>query len=122
MKLAALILIICAALFIFSVYALFKARKIKQANDAIYEAELAKPTDPILKATLQGYGFKIYDTKDTLYALHPNGISMAQLEGYEWTVEIRGGRADGGCTDLDNMADLVQFCAENDKPIKKQEG
>ncbi len=110
-----ILLIICAALFIFSVYVLFKARKFKKADDAIYEAEL----DPITKVTLQDYGFKIYETKDKLYALHPNGTSMTQVKGSEWSVEIRG-ITEGGHYYVSTITSLVGFCGEHDKPIKKQ--
>ena len=109
-----LIMLFFAVLF----FILFKAKKHKEANDKIYEDELDKG-DPITKATLQGYGFKVYETKDKMYALHPNGTSMTQVEGSEWSVEIRGTKG-GWHYNVSKIIELFAFCGEHGKPIKKQ--
>lgn len=118
MKAIEAIQIILVLAFGFILYMLFKARKFKQADDAIYEKELT--ADPINKVTLQDYGFKVYETKDKLYALHPNGASMTQVEGPEWSVEIRGTKG-GWHKNVNTIGELTEFCEDHDKPIKKQE-
>lgn len=115
MKAIELIQIVFVLSFVFVLYLLFKARKFKKADDKIYEAA----ADPITKVTLQDYGFKVYPTKDKLYALHPNGTSMTQVKGSEWSVEIRGGVGGWHCN-VSTMGELIAFCGEHDKPIKKQ--
>ncbi len=118
MKAIELIQITLVLLFGLILYLLIKARKFKKADDAISKAELDK-ADPITKVILQDYGFKVYPTKDKLYALHPNGTSMTQLKGSEWSVEIRGG-VGGWHYNVCTMAELIAFCGKHDKPIKKQ--
>lgn len=59
----------------------------KEAQADIFEIH---PSDmPLDKNILIEIGFKIYDTKDQLYAVHATGISMTWVENWEWVAEIR---------------------------------
>jgi hypothetical protein len=115
MKAIELIQIVSICIIVALIYLLIKARKHKEADDRIYETDL---TGPITEAILQEYGFKVYDTKDKLYALHPDGISMTKTED-GWSIEIKGAKG-GWHYNVSTIIGLFAFCGEHGKPIKKQ--
>ena len=82
---------VLAVIIIIVVYFLWKSSKMKAVNDKILEDEFQRryilPKD-ITTILLEEYGFKIYETKDMVYAVR-GAISMTERVGY-WEAEIQG--------------------------------
>jgi len=102
-----------------------KILTLRDKNDKIYEDQfrIQAQQDPITATNLKGYGFKIYDTKDKIYALHPNGISMTRMEGHQW--EVNSGRSFGRGPDSTTVIyyihELIEFAEVNNKPINQED-
>ena len=97
-----------------------KARKHRKVYDSIMDEIPSGTLLSINTHRLDEYGFVIHDTKDRLYALHPNGVSMTHLEGAEWAVKITKGW-EMWHDKYSIMSDLIAFCERHGKPIKKAE-
>lgn len=103
-----------------------KARRIRDGQDKILEdkyqemlQQIKDKEQPITPPLLQSYGFKIYDTKDVIYAVK-GSISMTQKEDY-WETEIQ---APGRILWRDTheyIGQLEVFCEKHNLKITKQE-
>lgn len=100
-------------------FIIYRTGKHRSANTQIYE-EAVEAAFGINTTILQEYGFNIHDTKDKLYALHPNGVSMTWTEGHEWAVKIRDS-GDVWHDKIETIQALLMFCDKHNHPIKKQE-
>ena len=84
------------------------------------EFEISPGDTPLDRHVLEELGFKIYDTKSTIYALNTDGISLTYVEGSEWVADIRGkvGRNKGrSIKHIYTVGELIDMADEFDKKI-----
>jgi hypothetical protein len=125
MKLGLIIALISLALSITAlVWAVINWSRHRAKEQSIYDSfDLYPEQMAITQQSLRSYGFTIYDTKDQLYALHPNGISLTYQEGTEWIVNT--GKGFGMVAEeqipVHIMTDLIKLCESKNKPIKQED-
>ena len=104
-------------------YLVKKVQDMKMAEFKIYEDEIArraKLEEPITTTCLELYGFKIYDTKDKIYALHGN-ISMTRRKGGYWETEIQAPGTILWRDTHSTMGELLTFCEKHNYILIKTE-
>jgi len=115
MKIA--LFIVSVALVIVSIILGIKSRKWAGKQPQKVKSEITPGDMPLDKSVLIELGFKIYDTKDQIYALHPNGISMTWIENQKWTVVSTDGNI-GWSDNVYTVGELVKFAMKHGKEIQ----
>ena len=118
MKIAVLALIIVSAALVAVLVILVVKSRNWARNEATADKFTIHPDDiPLDKAVLTEIGFKVYDTKDQIYALNTTGVSMTWVEGQEWVVEILDGRTRWS-DHVYTVKELAEFAQRYGKEIK----
>lgn len=98
-------------------YILYKSRKFKEINDKIFEKELLKDSDPLNRQALLDLDFRIFDTKDKIYAIHPNGVSLTyEQDNKAWHGEIKH-LGQKWNRYVHSVGELKEYCKKHNKPL-----
>ena len=109
MKLITIIIGICIILLVALIVT--KLRKKPLEKEKIVAGQLE-----INRVLLEQYGFKIHDTKDKLYALHKNNVSLTYIKDGAWNIECVVGKFMSTSIVI-TMDEVMVFCDVNGKVI-----
>lgn len=104
---------------ILGLYILYKARRMKEINDKIFEKQLIKDSDPLSLQTIESLGFRIYDTKDKIYAINTKGVSIDDAGSGKVKVNLRD-NGEKHTAIVSTIGELKEFCKTHNKPIHEE--
>ena len=110
------LIIVSMALVGISILLVVKWRKWAVNEAQVDRFEIHPGPISLNKSVLGELGFKIYETKDKVYALNATGVSMTWIENSQWVVEILEGRTRYNAT-VTTVHELIEFASVYGKAI-----